>query len=361
MKQKIYINGRFLTQRITGVQRVAEEIVKKLDDKITQVNLGQKIEFVILTPKNTLRSLPLKNIKVKSIGFLEGHLWEQFLLPFYCINGLLLNFCNTAPVIKRNQIVYIHDAAVFSKPEGYSRKFVAIYKLILSILARKSKKVITVSDFSKEELQTYLPALKGKINTVYLGIDHMYQGKIDNNIFKKHSIIPGDYMLAVSSMHPNKNFQVVLEALRRIENFKGQFVIAGGIQKGVFSSSSIKLDTNVKHVGYVSDEELKALYKNAKAFIFPSIYEGFGLPPLEAMSLGCPVLAANAASIPEVCGDAPLYFNPYEPESLVGLIKSIYKDQELVQNLKKKSETQSEKYRWEQTAQKLINIIENSK
>nr|WP_263324273.1 glycosyltransferase family 1 protein [Neobacillus sp. Marseille-Q6967] len=355
MKQKIYINGRFLTQRITGVQRVAEEIVKRLDEKITEEKLEK--EVILLTPKATLRDMPLKNIKVKKIRFLSGHLWEQFILPFYCLNGLLINFCNTGPVLKRNQIVYLHDAAVFSKPEGYSKKFVMLYKMLFRLLAWRSRKVITVSDFSKQELKEYLPTLSEKVTTIHLGIDHMFDGDIDTKIFDKHNIIPGNYMLAVSSMHPNKNFKIVIEALRKLDDFKGQFVIAGGLQKNVFSSSSFEFDNNVMHVGYVTDEELKALYQNAKAFIFPSVYEGFGLPPVEAMSLGCPVLASNAASIPEVCGDAPLYFDPYDSESLVRLIEDIYKDNELVQRLKKQSETQSEKYRWEQTAQKLINII----
>ncbi|MBT2730137.1 glycosyltransferase family 4 protein [Bacillus sp. ISL-75] len=357
MKKTIFINGRFLTQRVTGVQRVADEIVKELDKQISQHELNNDIDFIILTPKVEIRKLTLKSIKVKSVGYFKGHLWEQFNLPFYTKAGMLINFCNTGPVLKKNQIVFIHDAAVFSKPGGYSKKFVFVYRNIIKALSLMSKKVITVSEFSKKELESYIPLLIGKIEPIYLGIDHMLRGKLDNSILNKHQIVPGDYILAVSSLHPNKNFQIVEDALNKLDNINCQFVIAGGTQSKIFSNSSIALEGNIKFVGYVSDEELKALYKHAKAFIFPSIYEGFGLPPIEAMSFGCPVLASTAASIPEICGDAPLYFDPYNSNSLVKQINRLYNESNLTNELKEKSIKQSEKYRWRKTVKKVIEIL----
>ncbi|MCU5459090.1 glycosyltransferase family 4 protein [Bacillus cereus] len=352
---KIYINGRFLTQKITGVQRVAHEIVKQLDN----VNAG--MEIIILVPKNTVQRIEIgfKNIKIKEIGFLKGHLWEQLELPLYTMNDLLINFCNTAPLFKKNQIVYIHDAAVYSRPTGYSKNFVRWYKFLYLCTSKFSRKIITVSNFSKDDLIKHLPNLKDKITVSHIAVDHMDNVGFDDSVLSKNGLKEKQYLLAVSSMHPNKNFNLIIKTLEEMNDFNEQIVIAGGQNTKVFSNTFVKKNPNVKFVGYVTDEQLKSLYSKARAFIFPSYYEGFGLPPLEAMGLGCPVIASTAASIPEVCGEAAIYFNPESSVELKECISKIYKNDQIVEEMRHKGLQRKGTFSWEQTTKILLNELKN--
>lgn len=181
--KKIYINGRFLTQNITGVQRYAIEIVKALDDYLNNNDLNNQYEFEIVAPKNIKQKLELKNIKIKQVGFLKGHLWEQLELPLYVRNKFLFNFCNCAPLLKKNQIVTIHDAAVCAVPQAYSKAFRYWYKFMYKILTVRLNKIFTVSEFSKKELHKYFNVPLEKIEVTYNGIDHMKNIKPNEKIF----------------------------------------------------------------------------------------------------------------------------------------------------------------------------------
>jgi len=353
---KVYINGRFLTQKTTGVQRVAREIIFALDN-LKSNGLNHGINFELLVPKDTNLDevFELKNIKIKKVGKLKGHFWEQLELPFWANKNLLINFCNTGPIFKRNQIVYIHDAAIYSRPIGYSKKFILWYKILFKLISIFSKKIITVSNFSKKELLIYLPNLKEKIEVSYIAANHIDKIFQDDSILDENDLSKGNYFFAVSSMHPNKNFQIIGKVLSQYKNFNGQMVIAGGKNSRVFSNLEFESNQNIKFVGYVTDEQLKSLYRNARAFIFPSYYEGFGLPPLEAMSVGCPVIASNAASIPEVCQSGAIYFNPDDPEDLVECINKIYHQD--VKDLSDNGLKRSKKFNWNKTAEDLLNVL----
>ncbi|PEM31561.1 glycosyltransferase family 4 protein [Bacillus wiedmannii] len=352
---KIYINGRFLTQKTTGVQRVAEEIVKEFDEILIDLNLENKVEVIILTPKNIIKNLKLKRIKIQKIGPFTGHLWEQLVLPMYTKGNMLINLCNTGPIYKREQVVMIHDAAVCSSPMGFSKQFVMWYRFVYKRLAKSANKIITVSNFSKQELVSYFPDMVSKIDVIYNGVDHI--GKINPNIdiLEKHNLRSEEFILAVSSMNPNKNFKIITDAIHGIKDFKGQVVIVGGAASKVFANTEMEFNNDIIWTGYVSDEELVALYKHAKVFVFPSLYEGFGLPPLEAMAVGCPVIASNAACIPEICGDHALYFDPNNAQDLIEKIGLV----EQLRNPSSRIESKEfvEKYSWNRATIKLLEHI----
>lgn len=303
--KKIYINGRFLTQNITGVQRYAIEIVKALDKYLSDNSLNNKYKFEIVCPKNIKQKLILKNIKIKQIGILKGHLWEQIELPLYVKDKFLFNFCNCAPLIKKNQIVTIHDIAVCDVPDAYSRFFRTWYKFMYRILTSRLKKIFTVSRFSKKRLHEHFNIPLERIDVTYNGIDHMKNIKPDEKIFFKFGIEKNNYVLAVSSLNPSKNFKLILETAKISPEIN--FVIAGGTNSTVFKEQGLEIASNVKFIGYVSDEELVALYKYASCFVYPSIYEGFGIPPLEAMFFNCPVILSDIEVFKEIYMDSVLY------------------------------------------------------
>jgi glycosyltransferase involved in cell wall biosynthesis len=355
----IYINARFLSQPLTGVQRYATEFIKELDHLI---EIGQidktKYSFVLLGPKTINSKLNLKHIPIKTIGNLTGHLWEQLELPFYTKNSLLLCLCNTGAIFKRNQIVVIHDAQVFALPQNYSFAFRLWYKLLFPILGRFVKKIITVSSFSRSELIKYCKFNPKKIQVIYEGKEHILSITPDKSLFKKKIIGNKPYILAVSTMSKNKNFNTIVQALENIKQLDFDMLIVGGKNSNVFGKTQIALPDFVKPLGYVSDGELRVLYEHASCFVYPSLYEGFGLPPLEAMACGCPVIVSNTASLPEVCGDAAIYCDPYSVEDIAKKIEQLLADKNLQEQMRLKGIERAKTFSWEKAVKKNCEIIE---
>lgn len=342
--KKIYINGRFLTQNITGVQRYAIEIVKALDKYLNDNKLNDKYKFEIVCPKNIKQKLILKNIEIKKIGSLKGHLWEQIELPLYVKNKFLFNFCNCAPLVKKNQIVTIHDVAVCAVPYAYSKTFRIWYKFMYKILTSRLKKIFTVSEFSKKELNKYFNIPLDRVEVTYNGIDHMKNIKPDENIFSKFGIEKNNYILAVSSLNPSKNFRLILETAKISPEFN--FVIAGGTNSNIFKEQGLEITSNVKFIGYVNDEELVALYKYASCFVYPSIYEGFGIPPLEAMYFNCPVIVSDIEVFKEIYMDSVLYCDINDNNILREKIILLSKNSMMKNFVINKMQNLKEKYKW---------------
>lgn len=355
---KLYINGRFLTQSVTGVQRYAIEVIKALDNLIESGFLNKlRNNIIILTPKNITNNIKFKNIEIKKIGKLKGHLWEQVDLAQYTSGQMLLNLCNSGPLIKKNQMTVIHDVAVYANGKNFSVLFRNWYKLLLKTQAVNSIKIITVSNFSKEEILKYLKIRSNKIKVIYEGKEHFTEQKENQSYIYEKDLNTKPYILAVSSLNPNKNFGAIVKAMDYLKSTDFNIVIAGGTDPKVFSQTDEDLPSNVIHLGYVSDSELKTLYKNAFCFVYPSFYEGFGLPPLEAMSIGCPVIISNRASLPEVGGDAALYCDPQKPEDIARQIKKMISDNNLRNELIHKGLIQSEKFTWEKCAYEIFQPI----
>ncbi|KAA8783363.1 glycosyltransferase family 4 protein [Paenibacillus amylolyticus] len=353
----IYINARFLTQTVTGVQRYAIELVKEIDNLIDAGEVdGTKVEFCLLSPANVVTHLELKHIRHRIVGRLKGHVWEQLELPLYAKKGLLINLCNTGPAFKRNQVVTIHDASVFSYPKAFSFAFRSWYQFLTVRLGKISKKVITVSNFSKGELIQHCKIAAQKVSVTHLGIDHIHHRQAAQGTLEKYGI-KSPYVLAVSTMNPYKNFKLILDILPEVKAQNLSVVIVGSKNSKVFSNHAVNDSEGVNWVGYVTDEELKALYEHATGFIFPSLYEGFGLPPLEAMALGCPVIVSSRGSIPEVCGEAGLYFDPHHPQEAASRLVEMMSDPELGQRMSIQGKEHSAFFSWNKCAKDTVSII----
>lgn len=349
---KIFINGRFLTQDLTGVQRFAFETLTALD----KLNLPWPMTLLV-PPGTDASSLHLSRVKAREVGSRQGHAWEQLDLPAACKGGLLLNLCNTAPLFKRKQIVTIHDAAVHAVPQAYSRSFRAAYKTLLPLIGKQARRVLTVSQFSAGQLQQYFGVNPAKIRVLKEGGEHVLTIPADNAILQNHNLSQRPYLLAVSSLSPNKNFGAVIEAIRLMDKPDFDFVIAGGANPAVFNQGLGALPPFVKYVGRVTDAELRALYEHAALFVYPSLYEGFGLPPLEAMNCGCPVLVSKVASLPEVCGDAAIYCDPHSPADIAQHIARIMADAALQAQLRAAGPQQAMRFGWPLAAQQIVDVI----
>lgn len=345
---KIFINGRFLSQQITGVQRVALEVVKSLDNLIGLGEIDSRsYSFTILTEKNLKYKPDLKNIALEPIGKRSGHLWEQLELPRYVRKHILLNLCGPAPVFKKNQATVIHDAVPFACPTEFSLAFRTWYKIMFDILTRRTDELITVSDFSRKELSHYCGVDEERFAVAHLGIDHFTSISADTAILERNNLLGKRYILGVGSLSPRKNFSRLIEAVNILADPEIELVVAGGINSKVFSDIDLLSRNRIRYLGRVNDEELKALYSNALCFAFPSLYEGFGLPPVEAMSCGCPVLAGNMTSIPEICGEAALYCDPNDPKDITENMRSMIVDDRLRKRLISKGIERAALYTWD--------------
>ena len=349
MSRRVCINGRFLSQRRTGVQRYALETLFALDELVARDSAVHGWDFEVLAPPDAEQPA-LRRIAFRRVGRLRGNAWEQISLPLAARGAFLLSFGPTGPLLKRHQAVTIHDAAVHAVPQAFSFAFRTWYKLLLPVLVQRSPFVMTVSEFSKAEVVEHFAASAARTRVSGEGWQHLLRITPDPSILSRHGLTQGRYLLSVSSLTPHKNFGLVAEAARRLQNTDIQLVVAGGMDARVFGHIDLTTLNTLKCVGYVSDAELRALYENAAAFVFPSLYEGFGIPPLEAMASGCPVLAARAGAIPEVCGDAAWYFDPRDADELAKLLLAITQDETARQDLRERGLRRITQHSWEHAA-----------
>lgn len=349
----LIINSRFLTQNITGVQRFAIEISKQL-----KKFYGENIQFV--SPKNIIHHDLAKELDVKIIGNKTGHLWEQIDLPKYLKdNGspLLLNLANTAPLFYKNKIVTVHDIAYERFPENFDWKFRVFYKLIIPNIIKNAHHTLTVSEFSKQEIIEFYNTDKEKISVVYNAVNNIFVPKTED---KKEK-----YILAVSSLNYQKNFHSLVKAFNQLNGTGTKLYLVGGINKNFASMellNDIEENESILFKGRVDDEELVSLYSNAICFVYPSLYEGFGIPPLEAQACGCPVICSNVASLPEVGGqDSVVYCNPYDVNDIREKIELVLNNENLQNDLRVKGFENIKRFSWENSANRIIKIIEGLK
>lgn len=350
------INARFLTQPTTGVQRVAEELVRALDrELLANSALRKRYCFRLVAPAGERRQIELNQIDTVEVGRLRGQQWEQLELPAYTGGRLLLNLCNTAPVGIRS-IVVIHDASVFAVPEAYSPAFRSWYRILLPLLGRRALRVITVSRFSRQELSRRAGIPDDKMDVIPLGADHLLHSASDKRVFHRLPVGAGRYILAVGSRSPHKNLGALVAAVASLGVKNLPLVLAGGANARVFASSGSS--ESRYDAGYVTDGELRALYENALCFVYPSLYEGFGLPPLEAMLCGCPALVSQAASLPEVCGSGARYCNARDPDDIARGIREIVAEPGRREQQVRAGTARAGEFTWKRSAGALLSILD---
>lgn len=348
----IYINGRFLTQEITGVQRYALEVTKALDSLI-----DSNTRVTILVPKGQNIDVELKNIIVKQVGYLTGHLWEQLELPFYCKRGVLFNPCATGPLFKRNQVSTFHDVNFINFPEGFAWKFRLLYKIIFFVCGRLSKSIVAISEYTKNELIDKFAIKSSKIHVIYEGYQH-FNEVVENDDILKNIDTSKPFILGASSLNKNKNFNIILSCLNYIDDVN--FVIVGKPNPKIFGNANTFENKNITFLGRVTDSELKSLYKSAFCFVYPSFYEGFGLPPMEAMSCGCVCVVSNTSCLPEVYQDSVLYCDPKKPTTLSNQILKLLNEPQTRLNLNNKSKYVLQKYSWTECSKKILHLLKNT-
>lgn len=274
------------------------------------------------------------------------------------------------PGVRGKKIVTIHDMAYKRFPETVRLKTRKMLNLSLKKSINRADLIITVSEFSKQEILSFFPECEGKIEIVYNGVDlDIFKPISDNTLkeaVKKKYKINGEFLLYLGTIEPRKNIERLLEAYSRFNRElkdSPKLVLAGGkgwLDSGIFNAiDKLNLKDNVVLTGYVSDDDVPILMNAAKAFLFPSIYEGFGMPVLEAMACGVPVLTSNVSSLPEVVGNAAVLVNPFSVESILLGINKITSDEKLRSEIIEKGKERARLFTWEIVTKKLYKIYED--
>jgi Glycosyltransferase len=362
--RRLIINGRFLSQSITGVQRYANEMVRSMDQALSEwsgpTGAMDHIDIVLAVPPNaTPFDGVLQRIRTMRVGQRGGQTWEQAELCHFAWNDVLVSLANSGPIFHPRQIVCIHDAAVHAKPENYSRTFRTWYRILHRALTRRVHRLATVSSFSASELATYYGVDAKTVAILPNSAEHIRSVVSQPGILDRHGLKPGNYVFAVGGYSRSKNVAVLEQAMSFLPEPRPQLVVAGRRNGRVFSHASGPQglsDNDLVDVGEVSDGELKALYENAMCFVFPSLYEGFGIPPLEAMNCGCPVIVSRAGALPEVCSSAALYCHPTDPQDIARAIAALMTDGALRAALAETGMARAKGFQWMQSATRLLDM-----
>ena len=293
------VNVRTLGYGITGVQRYLLSLLPYMPSQLNAVKPSQALQGI------------------------KGHIWEQVYLPTQLHRRLLWSPGNTGPIAVSRQVLTVHDAASLDHPEWFERKFALWYAALLPRLIRKVRAIITVSHFSRERIVRLTGVDPGRVHVIWNGVEPRFRPadpKAVKQVRAKFDL-NSPYILFVGSLEPRKNLKMLLKAWQ-LGGFDGATLAVVGASGHVFANSGIDtVPLGIRLLGRVEDEMLPVLYSGAVGFVYPSSYEGFGLPPLEAMACGCPVAVSDIPAHREVFGSTAVYFDPFRPGDLVSRLE----------------------------------------
>ena len=351
------VNGRFLTRNATGVDRYAQEILRAMDALIREGHsLAAGLTLDILCPAGTVEASPFVNIPLRLLPNAPGHFWEQLILPWY-VRGGLVSLCNTGPLTVKRQIVCIHDVNTRIAPESYGFMFRAAYRLLQPALGRRAAQIVTVSRFSQKAMARFGIAPADEIEVIHDGYEHILEWNTALSP-RNEMDLPRPFVLVVGSKAPHKNVGIIYSIAADLAARGIHVLVTGGADANVYAHEHDgQPPPNVRHLGRVNDNDLAFLYRRALCLVFPSRTEGFGLPALEAMALGCPVISSDAASLPEVCGEAVLYASPDDAAAWLAAIGRIAAEPMLREKLASAGRKRSKAFSWRQGAEKYLELM----
>jgi glycosyltransferase involved in cell wall biosynthesis len=387
-KIKIGIDARFYGPKQKGLGRYVQKLVENLEKVVDNSN-GQ-YEFVVFLRKENWSEYQPANPNFKKV--LADYHWytfkEQVLMPLKIWQQKidLMHFPHfNLPISYFGPfVVTIHDLVLRRFPTRrastlgpflYRLKNLA-YRVVIYLAIKRAKKIITVSDYTKKDILRYFKVKPDKIEVVYEGApdaqitNHKSQipnkSQITNSKLQKFNISK-PYLLYVGNAYPHKNLERLILVFKKLvedEQMDLQLALVGEIDyfynrlKEFILNSKFQIPNSIILTDFVSDEDLEILYQNASLYVFPSLCEGFGLPPLEAMVFGLPVVSSRAACLPEVLGRAAVYFDPENIEEMAEKIKQVLENKKLQQKLISLGQERIKKYSWLKAAQETLGVYQ---
>ncbi|MBI2835070.1 MAG: glycosyltransferase family 4 protein [Acidobacteria bacterium] len=338
---RIIVNGRFLGRAVTGVERYARALLERFADRVT----------VLHAP---------------APSGVAGHLWEQlWIAAARHADERLWSPANTGPLLVGDQVVTLHDLSPLDHPEWFDRRFAAWYGWLLPRLAARVRHILTVSEFSRGRIVERLRVAPEKVTVIANGVGPEFKpvspGAIDD--FRRQSRLPPRYVLAIGSIDPRKNIETLLRAwpFVRAAEPDAELILVGRPSPSFRGRATAALPEGVRRIGVDRTGEeraLAALYSGAQALAFPSLYEGFGLPLLEAMACGTPVVCGQVGGVPEVVGDAALWADPLRVDMWAEAIVRLLQDAMLRDELRERGLRRSAQFSWDRAAESAWKVLQ---
>lgn len=362
-KVDILVNATFIHEKPTGLGVYTRELTETL------IARGRGVKAI--APEFYCRENPqIPTIKAPNFiapgkGFINNVsriIWLQFKLSKILKKYGQIALFSTVPEgiffppKEIKQVITIHDILPLLYPEEYPR-IKHYMKYLLPILVQNSTKIVSVSENTKKDLIEYYKVREDKIVVIHPGVDLKVFNPGIQRIEKQT-----EYILYVGALRRYKNLLNLIKAMERLKSFDIKLIVVGDDKSELYKElfNYVKghdLVDRIVFLGYVDRSTLVNLYRGAVAFVFPSLHEGFGLPAIEAMACGCPVIASNRASIPEVCGDSALYFDPQDVNDIASKISMVIKDKNLRRSLISKGLERAKLYTWERSADQLLRLL----
>lgn len=364
---KIAIDATVLPEKMGGAGIYVLNLIKVLS------KIDRKNKYFIFIEKRNIKKFKLGDnfhlIGIKSMPRSLRLLWEQIVFPFllrrYKIE-VLHSPRYTIPLLRFawKSVVTFHDLLflLFPKKHNVLKRF--FYGRMLPIAAKKAERIIAVSSATKKDIAKLLNIPSEKIEVINLGIDSSYHPieKKELQDFRRKEEIFGSFILYVGTLKKRKNVLNIIKAYKKIKEkkIKEKLVIVGnksGEYQNIYKTvKNLGLKKDVFFTGYVDEKLLPFYYNSASLFIYPSLYEGFGLPVLEAMASGTPVITSNVSSLPEVAGDAALLVNPHDVEEMAEMMQKVLNNEELQEKMREKGLKRAKLFSWERCARETLNL-----
>lgn len=362
----IAIDARFLKGVRTGVGKYTHNLIHSI------IRIGSNENFLLfvndIPEKIQLHNVSFKKLQITIESHPQNEIWENVILPIYLRKNKIDVFHSPAFFLPlflpgTKKIVTIHDLAVFRHPESFPYKFAKYFQFIVKTAVKNADRIIADSETVKLELMNIL-AVKGyKITVVYVGVDEgLVVNEREINSFRQTSGLTNGFILFAGTIEPRKNLVNLIKAFSILKErgFKQKLVIAG--KRGWLYENIIEEARNCRYsddiifTGYVSDEELRHHYSSCDVFVYPSLYEGFGLPPLEAMACGAPVVVSDIPVFREVLGDSAFFVQAESPAPIADGVEKILTDAKLREKLIIAGREQVKRYSWEKTAIETLRV-----
>ncbi len=365
MSVRIAIDARFLTQPLSGVQRYARELCLELDAAIDRGEpWARAVEVTLLAPRDA--PLPdLRHCRVQHVGRLAGHAWEQLELP-RAARGHDVLFCpgNVAPLAtlrgRTPVVTAVHDLAFRYHPETVSAVFRRVYEVLVPQVMRHAERVITVSEAERTRMLAHFPDAADRVVAVANGSRAPEAPGTAAGPDVSPAPPTGSFVLYVGALNRRKNVDGVMATVRHLldtrPDLSAVFVGAGA---AAYASVDLGGDTHERlhFAGAVDDASLDAHYRAASLMLFPSFHEASGLPPVEAMARGCPVVVGDIPALRERCGDAAAYCDPHDVASIVAAAERLLDDADLRADLVTRGRARAAEFSWERTLRETLEVL----
>lgn len=372
---KVLINGLLLNKELSGVQYY----IKNLLDEYGRMS-SSELEFsALLTSHYQKNIINNKNLRVETLNLENKNRIKRILFEHFRLSKLFIKKYDLlhAPGYilpynwKKASVLTVHDLIALDYPQYCQNETVTYFKILLADSIKKATKIIAVSNKVKADILHRFDIKEEKIHVIYHGISERFKrlsanNKITDSIREKYNL-PKKYILFVGNIEPKKNLVNLINAFYKLKNkneIEHKLVIVG--KKGwkdkfVYKSvSKLKIDRELKFIGYIPEEDLPAIYSMADLFVFPSLYEGFGIPPLEAMSCEVPVLISNRGALPEITGGSCMQVDPYNIEEIANQIYKLLTDKKMSERLVEEGKEWVKRFSWKTTALETLKVYKEA-